>query len=219
MHRTRVKICGITRPQDAASAADAGADAIGMVLHAPPKRLISLDQARQIVRVVSPMMSAIGLFVDAEADLILTTARALGLAAVQLHGAESPQDVASLSPLPVIKAIGVDAGSLGAELVRWKKERPANLVGLVMDAAGGGGGGSDNDWDALRRHVEAGDFDGLPPWIAAGGLTPWNVRQIVRQLRPWAVDVSSGVETAPREKSAELIRDFLQAVRDADAAM
>jgi phosphoribosylanthranilate isomerase len=165
------------------------------------------------------MMSAIGLFVDAEPRQILSTARALGLAAVQLHGAESPRDVAELAPLPVIKAIGVEAATLGGELARWRKERPANLIGLVMDAAGGGGGGSENDWDAVRRHVEAGDFAGLPAWIAAGGLTPRNVRQVVRQLRPWAVDVSSGVEIGPREKSADLIRDFLQAVRDADQAM
>jgi phosphoribosylanthranilate isomerase len=121
--------------------------------------------------------------------------------------------------LPVIKAISAQAGALADELARWRNDRPANLVGLLLDAAGGGGTGTENDWNALRRHVEAGDFDGLPPWIAAGGLTPRNVRQVVRELRPWAVDVSSGVEEVPREKSADLIRDFIQAVRDADAAM
>jgi phosphoribosylanthranilate isomerase len=212
MRRTRVKICGITRPKDAAAAAEAGADSIGMVLHAPSKRLIGLEQAGQIMAALGPFVSAVGLFVDAPADVIHTAAADLGLSAVQLHGHESLEFVETLHPLPVIKVIHVEAATLAGELRQWTAGRPQNLIGLLLDTAAAGGSGVANDWDAISKQRL--DF----PWIAAGGLTPSTVGDIVRRLRPWAVDVSTGVEDpgAPGEKSPELIRKFIAAVRDAD---
>jgi phosphoribosylanthranilate isomerase len=209
MHRTRIKICGITRPADALAAAEAGADAVGLFLHGKSKRLIDLGRAREIMHALPPFVTAVGLFCDAEPRFMADTARSLGLAAIQLHGQEMPEKAAELAPLPVIKAIPVNS-KLGEELSRWKK---TNLLGLLLDSAVGGSG-QVNDWDAIASI----DRTGLPPLIVAGGLTPANVGEVVRRLRPWAVDVSTGVESRPGEKSAELIAQFIAAVRSAEAA-
>ncbi|HUB24526.1 MAG TPA: phosphoribosylanthranilate isomerase [Tepidisphaeraceae bacterium] len=197
------------RPGDALAAARAGADAVGMVLHSKTKRLIDIERARQIVQALPPFVGAIGMFVDAEAKFIVETARSLGLAAVQLCGQEPPELAAALAPLPVIKAIAVNA-NLGENLNRWKKVK---LLGLLLDSATGGSG-QVNDWEAIASL----DRSDLPPLIVAGGLSPSNVADVVRKLRPWAVDVSSGVEARPGEKSAELIEQFIAAVRLAEAA-
>jgi len=211
MRRTRVKICGITRPQDAAAAAEAGADAIGMVLRAPSKRLIDMDRAIEIVQALPPFVSPIGLFADAQADEIIAAGAELSLSAAQLHGHESLEFVEELFPLPVIKVIHVQSATLAEELRQWTLARPQNLIGLLLDTDAGGGSGVANDWDAIAGQQV--DF----PWIAAGGLTPGNVGDVIRRLRPWAVDVSSGVEEVPAKKSPELIRRFIAAVRDADS--
>jgi len=216
MNRTRVKICGITRPQDAVIAAEAGADAVGMMLHANVPRLISVEDAGKIIGGLPPLVAAIGLFVDAEASVIRAAFANLQLAAVQLHGQETPAAVVGLFPIPVIKVLHVTAATLGEQLQLWKKFRSPNLKGILLDTAGGGGKGMANDWETVERHLKAGDFEGLPPWIAAGGLNAGNVGQVVRKLRPYAVDVSSGVERAPCQKSEGLIGEFLQAVRHAD---
>ena len=224
MHRTRIKICGVTRPEDAVAAARAGADAVGLVFHPAAGRYVSADAAKKIVAALPPFVSVVGLFVDADADVILSAARGLPLAAVQMHGRETPDAVAAVAPLPVIKAVRVDPETFGGELRHWREAvaggRVPNLAGLVVETAHTqqpGGTGVANDWDALARHAARGDFRGLPPWIAAGGLTPLNVAGVVARLRPWAVDVSSGVEAAKREKSPELIAAFVRAVREADA--
>jgi phosphoribosylanthranilate isomerase len=211
MQPTRIKICGITRPSDAVAAAEAGASLIGMVLFGQSKRLIQLEQARKIVEALPPSVGAVGLFVDAQTHFIHDAAKALDLKAVQLHGNESPKIVESLAPLPVIKAVRVDA-HLNHSLSHW---RNVHLYGLLLDSAAGGGSGHVNDWDAIA----AADLTGLPPLIIAGGLNPSNVGEVVLRFRPMMVDVSSGVETAPGEKSAELIRQFVNAVRDADRAI
>jgi phosphoribosylanthranilate isomerase len=211
MQPTRIKICGITRPSDAVAAAEAGASLIGLALFGRSKRLIQLDRARQIVEALPPSVGAVGLFVDAEMHFIHDAAKALDLKAVQLHGNESLKIAESLAPLPVIKAVRVDA-HLNHSLSHW---RNVHLYGLLLDSAAGGGSGQVNDWDAIA----AADLHGLPPLIIAGGLNPANVGEVVVRFRPMMVDVSSGVETAPGEKSAELIRQFVQAVRDADRAV
>jgi len=218
MPRTRIKICGITRRQDALAAAHAGADAIGVVLHANSKRRITLDQAHEILGGLPPFVSAIGLFVDAPPELIREAAAKLPLTAVQLHGRESAQMVAALTPLNVIKVIHVNANTLGDELRQWKESRLPNLSGLLLDTAAGGGSGIANDFDAIESRLSQINRADCPPIILAGGLTPLTVGQIIRRLRPWAVDVSSGVETRPGEKSAALIHEFVAAVRDAEAA-
>jgi phosphoribosylanthranilate isomerase len=218
MHRTRVKICAVTRSEDALAAVAAGADAIGMVLHAPSQRLISTDHARSIVAALPPFVTAIGLFADAPAAEMIETARTLGLVALQLHGNETPEMAAALAPLRVIKVIHVQTATFSDEIHRWspaiRSGQLSNLAGLLLDAPGGGGKGVANDWELLERHRA--ELDALPAWIAAGGLTPVNVGQIIRRLRPWAVDVSSGVESAPRQKSPQLLQAFVQAVRQAD---
>jgi phosphoribosylanthranilate isomerase len=220
MQPTRVKICGITRPQDAAAAVAEGADEIGMILHAPSKRLISLEQAKEIVKVVPASVYVVGVFVDAPCELIKSMAKSLGLTAVQLHGHEDAKAIHDLYPLPVFKAVGVNAVTLRGVLSEARKafanSRYRNLVGLVLDTAGSGGTGLTNDWETVAQYVAAGDLADLPPWIAAGGLTPDTVGDVVRRFRPWAVDVSSGVEERLGEKSAELIRRFIAAVREAD---
>jgi phosphoribosylanthranilate isomerase len=223
VHRTRIKICGIARREDAQAAVSAGADAIGLLFHSGSKRFVSTDVAKQIVAGLPPMLSVVGLFVDADVDAIRRIVSEIHFAALQLHGNETPQVVAQLKPIPVIKAIRVDAKRLGEDLRVWKSAVAdlglTNLVGLVMETASTkepGGTGIVNDWQTLSRHIKAGDFKGLPPLIAAGGLTPGNVADVVRMIRPWAVDVSSGVESEPRQKSSDMIQQFVQAVREAD---
>jgi phosphoribosylanthranilate isomerase len=181
-----------------------------MVLHAHVARLVQLKDAFRIVHALPPLVSAVGLFVDAEVGQIIEMAHALSLAAVQLHGHETPDTVAALAPLPVIKAIQLH------DLDPWVAWRPDNLIGFLVDAAGGGGCGVENDWPALKESLARGDFRDFPRWIAAGGLKPQNVGRVIGDLRPWGVDVCSGVEVRPREKSPELIHQFLEAVRQAD---
>jgi phosphoribosylanthranilate isomerase len=222
--RTRIKICGITRPDDALAAARLGADAIGLVLHRAAGRFVHPATARAILDALPAFVTPVGLFVNESADDIRATAGELGLRHVQLHGAEGPDVVAALKGLAVIKAVHVDS-AFAQTMAAWRDARAADgglpmLKGFVLEtagAAGSGGTGVANDWPAVERHVAAGTFRGLPPFIAAGGLTPETVAAVVRAVRPYAVDVSSGVEGAVRgEKSVERIEAFVHAVRDAD---
>ena len=135
MGRTRIKICGITSVADALAAAGAGADALGLVLGAQAKRRISLEVAREIVAAVPAMVSVVGLFVDQEPGRVRDMAMELGLRDVQLHGEETPEQVAGLSPLRVLKAIRVRRETLGEDLSRWRQARRerglSNLVGVI----------------------------------------------------------------------------------------
>jgi phosphoribosylanthranilate isomerase len=218
-----VKICGICRPQDAATAASAGADAIGMVFDPNSGRVVSVDQAGTIVAAVGPFVTSVGLFVNASAGEIRRVLGAVHLDAVQLHGEESPRLVAELKPIRVIKAVHLAAGD-SATLAAWRAAiadlQLTNLIGILLETPGSGpqrgGAGIANDFAGLHAMQTAGEFAGLPPIIAAGGLTPGNVREVVRLLHPFAVDVSSGVESARREKSAGKIEAFVRAVRAAD---
>jgi phosphoribosylanthranilate isomerase len=221
--RTRIKICGITRPEDAAAAADAGADAIGLVFHPPAPRCVSLDRAREILAALPAFVTPVGLFVDVDAEAVRDTAKSLGLRHIQFNGNESPETVAALSPLVVVKAVRVERDGFAQTLAHWRNAVRSlgltNLKGLVLETAGTGrpgGTGVANDWDTVRRCRAAGDFDGLPPVIAAGGLTPETVAAVVRDVRPWAVDVSSGVEEVRGRKSVERLRAFVNSVREAD---
>ena len=224
MHRTRIKICGVTHPDDAVLAARAGADAVGIVLHPPARRHVPIADARRIVAAVPPFVTVVGLFVDTPPAEVLRVAQAVGLRAVQLHGHEPHGDVADLDPLPMYKAVRTERATLGAVLQIWRTAAAVhglpNLAGLVMESpASAGGSGVENDWATLKEAQAGGAFDGLPPVIAAGGLRPGNVAGVVRALRPWAVDVSTGVERDPaaRRKDPELIEAFVREVRTADA--
>jgi phosphoribosylanthranilate isomerase len=218
MARARVKICGITRPEDAIAAAAAGVDAIGMIFYPAAPRNISVERARDILRVLPPFIMPVGVFVDTPAAEILDLTAQLFLRTVQLNGQETADDVAELEGLAVIKSVRVSREGLRGELTLWK-DAPANLIGLVMEPAGtgqAGGSGVANDWSAVAAAIEAGAFKHLPPIIAAGGLKPETVGGVVRQIRPYAVDVSSGVEASLGVKSAEKIEQFVSAVRAAE---
>jgi phosphoribosylanthranilate isomerase len=223
MRRTRIKICGICRPQDARVAADAGADAIGLVFCPASPRNVSVEQAREILADVPPFVTPVGLFVDAPLEQILATTQALALRCIQLHGHESPALIAALKPLTILKAIRVERDTFPAVLAAWKQSIAAehldNLQGFVLETAHTrqpGGSGVANDWDTIQAAQSAGLFNDLPPILAAGGLTPATVANIVRTLRPWAVDVSSGVEEVLRHKSPQKIAAFVAAVREAE---
>ena len=222
MHRTRVKICGITRPEDAAAAAAAGADAIGMIFYEAAARRISVERAKEIFGILPPFVSAMGVFVDADARHVLGVAETLGLRHVQLSGHEPPAHITELRGLHAVKAVRVDE-RLPETLAAWRRATAegnlSNLRGILLETGGtpeAGGTGVANDWSAILRHRDAGAFEGLPQLIAAGGLTPETVGDVVRALRPWAVDVSSGVEMSKGVKSVEKIQAFVRAVREAD---
>ena len=222
MSRTRVKICGITRPEDALAAAEAGADAIGLIFHPPAPRCLTLERAREILAVLPAFVTPVGVFVNLPAERISQTARQLGLRHVQLNGDEPPEVVAALSQFAVIKAVRVERDRFGDTLATWRAAAAnlnlTNLKSFVLETAGtgkAGGTGIPNDWETVRRHQTFGSF-GDVALIAAGGLTPETVGHVVRSIRPWAVDVSSGVEDALGRKSREKIRAFVAGVRAAD---
>jgi phosphoribosylanthranilate isomerase len=223
MHRTRIKFCGITRAEDAAVAAAAGADAIGLVFYKKSARYVSMETAREILSVLPPMVFPIGLFVNSPHDEVRDIANTLNLRTVQLHGNESPEVGAQLSDLSVIKAIRCDSQTLAQSLQLWQsamvKLKLKNLTGLLLETSGTtepGGTGIENDWESIASVLGSGQITGLPPLIAAGGLSSENVAGVVRRLRPWAVDVSSGIEQSPGVKSLEKMRQFVAAVRAAD---
>jgi phosphoribosylanthranilate isomerase len=211
------------RAEDALSAAHTGADAIGMVLYAKAARRVSLDQARDMMAVLPAFVTPVGLFVDSPPDEVRDIARQLNLRHVQLQGNEPPETVAGLRDLKVIKAIHVDRNSLSTVLAKWRAAiadlKLSNLAGVLMETGGTtvpGGSGVENDWVTIAAAQAAGAFDGLPPLIAAGGLTPANVGNVVTMLRPWSVDVSSGIEASRGIKSNEKMTAFIDAVRNSD---
>jgi phosphoribosylanthranilate isomerase len=222
VQRTRIKICGITCAQDALAAANAGADAIGMVFYKPAPRCISIETAREILEALPPFVTPVGLFVDAGVEEIRETVDALGLRHVQLHGHEPPETVAGLKDRIVLKALRVNE-NLCAELFSWGKaiveQQLYHLRGFVLETAGKGVGGTgvENDWEAIAQSLGSRGVEiGLPSIIVAGGLRPENVGRVVCELRPWAVDVSSGVEGSPGRKSVEKMEAFVREVRGAD---
>jgi phosphoribosylanthranilate isomerase len=216
----------MTRPQDALAAARHGADSIGMVFHPRSARNVTLERAKEILAVLPPFVTPVGLFVDQPGEAILETAITLGLKHLQLHGDESPDMLAELSRFTVLKAIPVLRDRFSATLAVWRKAvlsgRVPNLRGLILETGGtgqAGGTGVENDWNFIAERQRAGDFDDLPPIIAAGGLTPENVAQVIRTLRPYAVDVSSGVEGLTKgQKSEERIAEFVRQVSLANEA-
>jgi phosphoribosylanthranilate isomerase len=221
VQRTRIKFCGITRVEDAQTAAELGVDAIGMVLHSNTPRRIDTERARQIMAALPAFVTPVGLFVDATLEQIRQITNALRLRHIQLHGNEPIELIAALPDLCIIKAIHVAPGTFGEQLKSLRNSRLPNLKGLLLESANAkqaGGSGAVNDWSTIQAHQRTGEFDGLPPIIAAGGLRPETVGDVVRKLRPFAVDVSSGIESAIGINSAEKMAAFAEAVRAADSA-
>jgi len=215
--RVRVKICGITRPEWARAAAEAGADAIGLVFAESPRRL-TVDGAVRIVQALPPWVSPVGVFVDESPATIRQVAAEAGLAAVQLHGDEPPEALAELGRLKVVKAVRIASADDLEAARRWRRE--AERLGRTPEAylvdarvAGGprGGTGRQADWTLAARMIA----EGFWPLILAGGLAPDNVAAAIAAVRPWGVDGSSGLETEPGVKSPEKITEFVEAVRRA----
>jgi phosphoribosylanthranilate isomerase len=201
----RVKICGVTRLEDALLAVRLGADALGFNFWPGSRRFLAPAAAREIVRRLPPLVTAVGVFVDPSRDEVLRAVAASGVQVAQLHGDEPPS-LCSALPLPVVKAIRVrDAASLEA-LAAYD-----GLAGLLLDAPspGFGGSGATFDWTLAAAAAAA------RPVILAGGLGPANVAEAVRAVRPFAVDVASGVESAPGVKDGELMRRFIEAAKEA----
>jgi phosphoribosylanthranilate isomerase len=214
MPRTRIKFCGITRPQDAIAAATAGADAIGLVFCASSPRRVTIDQATQILAALPLMVTPIALFADSYAAEITRIVQNLHLTHIQLHGNEPPEFLSQLPNVKIIKAIHVEKNNFVATLNCWKATR---VSALLLETPGTtGGSGIENDWATITAARDTGIFDSLPPLIAAGGLRPETVAAVIHRLRPFAVDVSSGIESAPGIKSIEKMTAFAAAVRSAD---
>jgi phosphoribosylanthranilate isomerase len=205
--RTRVKICGITREDDAQVAVDCGVDALGFVFYDPSPRAVDVGRAAAIVSGLPAFVTTVGLFVDATADRIAEVVQAVGVDLLQFHGSESAAFCASHGR-PWMRALRMRPGiDLDAE-----SERFAAARGLLLDAYRPGipgGTGERFDWERIPPRL-------APRIVLAGGLTPDNVRAAVRRVRPFAVDVSGGVEQAKGLKDADKIRRFIDEVRCAD---
>jgi phosphoribosylanthranilate isomerase len=208
LHRTRVKICGLTRPEDALAAVAAGADAVGVVLAASPRQ-VTLGQAERVLADVPPFVARVGVFVDAEEAFVAEAVERLGLTAVQLHGDESPARCAS-APAPVIKALKVGTTFAPARIGPFRETVAAILLDTLVSGKDGGTG-KIFDWQILTDASPGG-----VRLVLAGGLNPGNVGTAIRMLSPYAVDVSSGVESAPGIKDHAMIEAFMAAVRVAD---
>jgi phosphoribosylanthranilate isomerase len=204
---TAVKICGITRVEDGLAAARAGAHAIGLVFHPASPRLVTIARAREIARCLPPFVTAVGLFVDAPEDEVRRVLEAVPLQLLQFHGSEPPEYCVRFD-MPYIKAVRVRAG---VDLLQYAR-RYSEARGLLLDAfveGIPGGGGSAFDWDLIPAALPL-------PIVLAGGLTPENVGEAIRRVKPWAVDVASGVEREKGIKDAARIAAFIRGARDAD---
>lgn len=204
--RTRVKICGITRPQDAVAAVAQGCDAIGLVFYAPSPRNVSIAQAQAICAAIPPFVTVVGLFVDADPHWIEEVRASVPLALLQFHGDESPEVCASHG-MPYMKAIRVKPG---LNLLQYAADYAAAQA-LLLDAYAegvAGGTGQTFDWKLIPQDIPK-------PVVLAGGLTAANVTEAIRQVRPYAVDVSGGVEQSKGIKDAEKIAAFMRGVSNA----
>lgn len=203
---TRVKICGITRVQDGLDAVRFGAHAIGLVFYAPSPRAVTPDQARAIVDALPPFVTAVGLFVNADAEAVRATLATVPLQLLQFHGDETPEYCAALG-VPYLKAIRVRPG---VDLLQYAQQFHV-ARGLLLDAyvqGVRGGTGATFDWTLIPNSLPL-------PVVLSGGLDADNVGAAVRAVRPWAVDVSSGVESAKGIKDAAKIEAFMNGVRNA----
>ena len=202
----RVKICGITRVDDARAAADAGADALGFVFAESPRR-VTVDVARAIVATLPPFVTTVGVFTTMPIGEIREIARACRLRAVQVHRVLTPNDVTLLEPFYVVQACRIGSRTDVESASR------ANGAAVLLDArveGAEGGTGQTFDWSLLAGIT-------FPkPIVLAGGLTPLNVESAIRAVRPQAVDVSSGVESKPGAKSAPAMRDFVRRAKSAN---
>ena len=202
----RVKICGITRAQDLHAACDAGADALGFVFYEKSPRHVTIAAAASLVRELPPFVQAVGLFVNADPAFIESVLQAVPLDLLQFHGDETPAACARFGR-PFIKAVRVNRDT---DLLKCAADFEA-ARGLLLDAfvpGVPGGTGERFDWSLIPANLPK-------PVILSGGLTPGNVTEAVQRVRPWAVDVSSGVEAAKGIKDAHKIAQFIAKAKEA----
>lgn len=206
MTRTRIKICGLTRADAALHAAHAGADAIGLVFYAPSVRYVEIERAGEIARALPAFVSSVALFVDADARFVRAVIERVRPNVLQFHGDETA-DYCRHFGLPYIKAVRVQAG---LDLVQYAT-RFQDAQGLLLDACvtgEAGGTGKVFDWSLIPPSLPL-------PVILSGGLNPGNVTAAIAQVRPWAVDVSSGVEIAKGIKDSTMVEQFISEVNNA----
>jgi phosphoribosylanthranilate isomerase len=205
--RTRIKICGLTREADVAAAAACGADAIGLVFYPRSPRAVSLERAVALARELPPFVVPVGLFVNARAEEVEAACAAIPGLLLQFHGDETPADCDRFQR-PYLRAARM---APGFDLLDFATSFHG-ATALLLDAhvEGYGGAGKVFDWSLIPSGVPR-------PLVLSGGLNPANVTDGVLKLRPWAVDVSSGVEAGKGLKDAALMRQFCDAVREADA--
>lgn len=207
-HRTRIKICGIREPAMGRAAAAAGVDAIGLVFHAASPRAVDAGTARAIAGALPPFVAAVGLFVNHDARAVRDILAQVPLTMLQFHGDEAPAFCDQFG-LPWIRAVRVGPG---VDLLECEG-RFSRAAALLLDAqvpGQFGGTGTPFDWSLVPSALER-------PVVLSGGLDAGNVGSAMRAVRPWAVDVSSGVESRRGVKDAALIEEFVRSVRDADA--
>ena len=221
MSRTRIKICGITRIDNALCAAHAGADAIGLIFFNNSPRAVTIEQAASIANALPPFVSTVALFVNAAPHEVVEVVNRVRPSILQFHGDEDAAYCAQFG-VPFIKAVRVGVGMRADDLLECAARFPAAravLLDTLVDSANGayGGSGESFDWNVipeeLRRRI-----------VLAGGLQPDNVADAVRRIRPWAVDVSSGVERIEGKGTQKGVKDharinrFIEEVRNADAS-
>ena len=201
----KVKICGITSPEDALTAAEAGADALGFVFYKESPRHIFPEEAARIINLLPPFVQTVGLFVNEEADTVNQISRFCRLGLIQLHGDETP-DYCSRIENRTVKAFRVRTLTCLDPITDYR------LSGCLLDAYSPsfyGGTGTSFNWEIAREAVLRNHLI-----ILAGGLTAENVADAIRQVRPYAVDVSSGVESAPGKKDADKVREFIRNAKE-----
>lgn len=216
MNPVRIKVCGITRSEDAALADELAVDAIGFVFVQKSKRFVEVVKAARIARETGPFMQCVGLFLDDERTLVEQALAEIPDLLPQFHGRE-PASYCDQFERPYIKAMGVAEGMpTSDELAAYK-----NCTGFLFDsnAPGSlGGTGHTFDWDQLAESKGTRNGEQQRRLILAGGLNPDNIAAAIKQVRPYAVDVSTGVETSPGIKNAGLVRDFVTRARNATLA-
>lgn len=220
----RVKVCGITNPDDALACAEAGADAIGLIFVEGTPRFVTPEAAAAIVRALPPFVTPVGVFWDHPAGHVKAVAEACGLRALQFHGDERPEDLEGYA-LPVIKTLklppataGDAAAAAGDALRRLRDGVPRRAAAVLVDSAARWSEGEPREpveWTAAAAVAAACRRAGSPRVILSGGLTPENVARAVAVVRPYAVDVNSGVESRPGRKDLERVRQFVAAARGA----
>ncbi len=209
-HVVRVKICGITRIEDACAAVEAGAHSLGFIFHRPSPRYVSPEQAASIIRTLPPFVSTVGVFVNATKEEIEAVAVRAGLQVIQLHGEEQPADCVGLSR-PVIKAFRYASDQPFPGLVDY------SVAALLVEAKVPhlwGGSGVTLNWELFNRQLEKHAPMVRSRLVLAGGLDPQNVTRAVSAVKPFAVDVSTGVEDEPGIKSPIKIKEFMNALRN-----